>query len=79
MSFDFFSHLLSPPLRAATADVAERMCWNLVARKTEGSDIKDGVGVAIWQKPVSNDCYSKRAKHATPPMCETEDSPDAAW
>ena len=55
------------------------MCWKLVAEKREEKGLKDRVGAAIWQKPESNDCYSQKEKGSQPPMCEAQDTPDAAW
>ncbi|CAI5499258.1 unnamed protein product [Closterium sp. Naga37s-1] len=61
----------------AMTDLAERMCWTLKVREKE--DGLDNVGVAVWQKPSDNRCYSERGAGTPPPMCESEDNPDAAW
>ncbi|CAI5504338.1 unnamed protein product [Closterium sp. Naga37s-1] len=62
---------------SAMTDLAERMCWTLKVREKE--DGLDNVGVAVWQKPSDNRCYSERSAGTPPPMCESDDNPDAAW
>ncbi|CAK9157076.1 unnamed protein product [Ilex paraguariensis] len=51
------------------------MCWELVTIK---KDKLNSVGAAIYHKPDSNECYEQR-KHKSPPMCRTDDDPNAAW
>nr|XP_043639127.1 probable methyltransferase PMT27 [Erigeron canadensis] len=51
------------------------MCWKLITIKRDNLNI---IGVAIYQKPDSNECYNDR-KNQEPPMCKPEDDPDAAW
>ncbi|CAI5465867.1 unnamed protein product [Closterium sp. Yama58-4] len=34
---------------------------------------------AVWQKPSGSRCYSERGAGTPPPMCESDDNPDAAW
>ncbi|VFQ93449.1 unnamed protein product [Cuscuta campestris] len=51
------------------------MCWELVGIK---KDKLNSVGVAIYHKPDSNDCYDQR-KSRNPPMCDEDDDPNAAW
>ncbi|KAL0391490.1 UNVERIFIED_CONTAM: putative methyltransferase PMT27 [Sesamum latifolium] len=51
------------------------MCWELVAIK---KDRLNSVGVAVYRKPDSNDCYEQRKQNG-PPMCKSDDDPDAAW
>ena len=36
------------------------------------------VGVAIYQKPSSNECYETRSE-MEPPLCKEFDDPNAAW
>ncbi|CAI5991683.1 unnamed protein product [Closterium sp. NIES-64] len=68
-------------------DLAQRMCWTLKVREREDGldnvrekeDGLDNVGVAVWQKPSDNRCYSERSAGTPPPMCESDDNPDAAW
>ncbi|KAJ7525431.1 hypothetical protein O6H91_17G050900 [Diphasiastrum complanatum] len=59
----------------ATAELAKAMCWVLSSRK---KDSHTGIGVAIFQKPMENSCYELR-KEESPPICDAEDNPDAAW
>eukprot|EP00250_Pteridium_aquilinum_P016466 c23115_g1_i1 orf=463-2748(-) len=51
------------------------MCWKRVAKFVDEST---GIGAAIFQKPITNDCYENRKKDF-PPMCDEDDKPDAAW
>ncbi|CBI17424.3 unnamed protein product, partial [Vitis vinifera] len=51
------------------------MCWELVSINR---DKLNSVGAAIYRKPTSNVCYDQR-KHKRPPMCKTDDDPNAAW
>ncbi|KAL2520513.1 putative methyltransferase PMT27 [Forsythia ovata] len=51
------------------------MCWELVTIK---KDKLNSIGAAIYHKPDSNDCYDQR-KQNHPPMCKTDDDPNAAW
>lgn len=51
------------------------MCWELVTIK---KDKLNSIGVAVYHKPDSNDCYDQR-KQNRPPMCKTDDDPNAAW
>lgn len=51
------------------------MCWELVKIN---KDKKNSIGAAIYRKPDSNECYEKR-KQNSPPMCKTDDDPNASW
>ncbi|CAH9146964.1 unnamed protein product [Cuscuta epithymum] len=51
------------------------MCWKLVGIK---KDKLNSIGVAIYHKPENNVCYNHR-KSKTPPMCDDDDDPNAAW
>jgi Putative S-adenosyl-L-methionine-dependent methyltransferase len=51
------------------------MCWDLVTIK---KDRLNGIGAAFFRKPLSNECYIER-RHQSPPMCEENDDPNAAW
>lgn len=64
------------PACAAVSSLAERMCWQQVA-KVVNTDM--GIGVAVWQKPTTNECYDDRHPATLPPMCPPADNPDAAW
>ena len=48
---------------AEIADLAERMCWEVVA--------KEGV-FAIWQKSKDPSCVANRAEGRHPPICDLE-------
>ncbi|KAM0008957.1 putative S-adenosyl-L-methionine-dependent methyltransferase [Helianthus debilis subsp. tardiflorus] len=51
-------------------NLTNRLCWNLV--KKEGY-------IAIWQKPLDNDCYLTRDSGTQPPLCDNQDNPDNVW
>ncbi|AES95041.2 probable methyltransferase PMT27 [Medicago truncatula] len=55
--------------------LTKAMCWELV---TINKDKLNHVGVAIYRKPASNDCYERREK-SQPPLCKDDDDPNAAW
>ncbi|CAK8567936.1 unnamed protein product [Lathyrus sativus] len=55
--------------------LTKSICWELVAIS---KDQVNGVGVAIYKKPLSNECYEKRLKNE-PPLCPASDDPNAAW
>ncbi|KAG9154853.1 hypothetical protein Leryth_023913 [Lithospermum erythrorhizon] len=50
--------------------LVERMCWTVAARKNQ---------TVIWQKPLTNDCYMQREAGTRPPLCRSDDNPDAIW
>eukprot|EP00249_Psilotum_nudum_P013575 c24404_g1_i1 orf=734-2785(-) len=54
----------------AMVDLAGRLCWELVA--------KEGY-IAIWQKPINNECYYKRDPGTQPPLCDRSEDPNAIW
>ncbi|GMP46754.1 hypothetical protein CsSME_00014798 [Camellia sinensis var. sinensis] len=47
-----------------------RICWELIKR--EGY-------IAIWRKPLGNNCYVNRHPQLQPPICEANDDPDNAY
>lgn len=55
--------------------LTKSICWELVSIS---KDQVNGVGVAIYKKPLSNDCYEQRSKNE-PPLCQKSDDPNAAW
>lgn len=55
--------------------LTKSMCWDLVKVK---NDKLNGVGVAIFRKPTSNECYVNRPQNE-PPLCNKADDPDAVW
>ncbi|PKA60596.1 putative methyltransferase PMT8 [Apostasia shenzhenica] len=50
--------------------LVERMCWKIAAKQNQ---------TVIWVKPPTNDCYMDRAPGTKPPLCKTDDDPDAVW
>lgn len=50
--------------------LVERMCWKIAAKKNQ---------TVIWQKPLTNDCYLEREPGTQPPLCSSDDDPDAVW
>ncbi|KAI3865052.1 hypothetical protein MKX03_017682 [Papaver bracteatum] len=59
----------------AMSALTKQMCWDLLIVK---KDPFNGVGVAIYRKPLSNECYEKRPED-DPPLCKESDDPNAAW
>ncbi|KAI3665417.1 hypothetical protein L6452_44044 [Arctium lappa] len=57
----------------AMSALTTAMCWELINIK---QDKLNGIGVAVYQKPESNECYNERKKQE-PHMCD--DNPNAAW
>ncbi|XP_047333923.1 probable methyltransferase PMT3 [Impatiens glandulifera] len=46
----------------------ERMCWKIASKRDQ---------TVIWIKPLTNDCYFNREPGTKPPLCSTENDPDA--
>ncbi|XP_044478517.1 probable methyltransferase PMT26 [Mangifera indica] len=59
----------------AMSELTKAMCWELVSIS---NDSVNGVGIAIYKKPTTNECYEKRSKQE-PSMCPETDDPNAAW
>ncbi|VAH83023.1 unnamed protein product [Triticum turgidum subsp. durum] len=59
----------------AMSSLTKSMCWKMV-KKTK--DTLNQVGMAIYQKPMDNNCYEKRSEDS-PPLCKETDDADAAW
>ncbi|KAK4774000.1 hypothetical protein SAY87_029019 [Trapa incisa] len=59
----------------AMSELTKGMCWELVS---VNKDTLNGVGVATYRKPTTNDCYEQRSR-AEPPLCADSDDFDAAW
>lgn len=55
--------------------LTEAMCWEVV---TISKDTVNGVGIAVYRKPTTNECYEKRQNNE-PPTCLATDDPNAAW
>ncbi|KAJ4819854.1 S-adenosyl-L-methionine-dependent methyltransferases superfamily protein [Rhynchospora pubera] len=58
----------------AMVDLTNSMCWKTVVKSKESN----GIGVVIYQKPVSNSCYFER-KATDPPLCPKKDLPIIPW
>ncbi|KAI4964589.1 hypothetical protein ZWY2020_005393, partial [Hordeum vulgare] len=58
----------------AMSSLTKSMCWKMV-KKTK--DTLNQVGMAIYQKPMDNNCYEKRSEDS-PPLCKETDDADAA-
>ncbi|OIV90524.1 hypothetical protein TanjilG_32401 [Lupinus angustifolius] len=52
------------------SDLVRRMCWKVAAKRNQ---------TVIWVKPLTNNCYLKRAPDTQPPLCKSDDDPDAVW
>uniref|UniRef100_A0A7N0V4S2 Methyltransferase n=1 Tax=Kalanchoe fedtschenkoi TaxID=63787 RepID=A0A7N0V4S2_KALFE len=50
--------------------LVERMCWRIASKMNQ---------TVIWQKPLTNDCYREREPGTQPPLCRSDDDPDAVW
>jgi SAM-dependent methyltransferase len=50
--------------------LVERMCWKIAAKMNQ---------TVIWVKPLTNDCYMEREPDIRPPLCRTDEDPDASW
>ncbi|KAK2978423.1 hypothetical protein RJ640_000447 [Escallonia rubra] len=50
--------------------LVERMCWRIASKMNQ---------TVIWVKPLTNDCYMEREPGTQPPLCRSDDDPDAAW
>ncbi|VFR00973.1 unnamed protein product [Cuscuta campestris] len=59
----------------AMKNLTKSMCWDLVSIT---KDKVNKVGIAIYRKPTSNDCYEQRSQ-GDPPLCQESDDPDASW
>ncbi|KAL5709788.1 hypothetical protein ACHQM5_020433 [Ranunculus cassubicifolius] len=54
--------------------LTESICWKAVVKTVDSS----GIGLVIYQKPVSNVCYKKR-KENTPPLCDQKERQNTSW
>nr|XP_043627556.1 probable methyltransferase PMT26 [Erigeron canadensis] len=59
----------------AMTKLIKSMCWEV---KAVAKDKINKVGVAVYQKPMSNECYERRNQNE-PPLCNESDDPNAAW
>ena len=71
-----FSHIyLMLANFAAMTELTKKMCWELISIN---KDKINGVGVATYKKPTSNECYKSRSEQQ-PPICADSDDPNASW
>ncbi|KAF8118480.1 hypothetical protein N665_0005s0237 [Sinapis alba] len=59
----------------AMTELTKKMCWELISIN---KDRINGVGVATYKKPASNECYKSRSEQQ-PPICPDSDDPNASW
>ncbi|WCJ37841.1 S-adenosyl-L-methionine-dependent methyltransferases superfamily protein [Euphorbia peplus] len=59
----------------AMTKLTKDICWEVVSIT---KDKVNGVGIATYRKPTSNECYEQRSQQE-PPICEASDDPNAAW
>ncbi|CAI9108756.1 OLC1v1008437C1 [Oldenlandia corymbosa var. corymbosa] len=59
----------------AMKKLTKAMCWEQVSIT---KDKVNGVGIAIYRKPINNECYEQRSEN-DPALCQDSDDPDAAW
>uniref|UniRef100_A0A164T6G3 Methyltransferase n=1 Tax=Daucus carota subsp. sativus TaxID=79200 RepID=A0A164T6G3_DAUCS len=50
--------------------LVERMCWKIAEKRNQ---------TVIWVKPLNNDCYMEREPGTQPPLCKSDEDPDATW
>ncbi|KAA8534032.1 hypothetical protein F0562_031549 [Nyssa sinensis] len=58
----------------AMVALAESICWKIVAKTLDSS----GIGLVIYQKPVSSTCYAER-KENNPPLCGQNYRRNSSW
>ncbi|KAM7499400.1 hypothetical protein LguiA_023814 [Lonicera macranthoides] len=58
----------------AVVALTEAMCWKEVAKSFDSS----GIGLVIYQKPVSSSCYRER-KENNPPLCDQNTRQNSSW
>ncbi|KAG6474833.1 hypothetical protein ZIOFF_064048 [Zingiber officinale] len=59
----------------AMTELTKGMCWDMINKTM---DKINQVGMAIYRKPMNNECYDKRSQ-SNPPLCPDSDDPNAAW
>ncbi|KAL8477503.1 hypothetical protein ACS0TY_029700 [Phlomoides rotata] len=59
----------------AMKKLTKAICWEVISIT---KDKVNGVGIAVYRKPLTNDCYEQRSK-SEPPLCKDSDDPNAAW
>ncbi|KAK4416661.1 putative methyltransferase PMT26 [Sesamum alatum] len=59
----------------AMKKLTQAMCWEVISIT---KDRVNGVGIAVYRKTTSNECYEQRSTN-DPPLCKDSDDPNAAW
>ncbi|XP_009631455.1 probable methyltransferase PMT23 [Nicotiana tomentosiformis] len=59
----------------AMVALTEAICWKVVKKTFFDSA---GVGLVIYQKPVTSSCYDNR-KENNPPLCDQNNRPNSSW
>lgn len=54
----------------AISELVHGMCWRIASKRNQ---------TVIWVKPLNNGCYKRRNPGTLPPLCSSNDDPDAAW
>ncbi|XP_024977595.1 probable methyltransferase PMT23 [Cynara cardunculus var. scolymus] len=54
--------------------LTQAICWKVVAKSFDSS----GIGLVIYEKPVSSSCYKSR-KENNPPLCDEHLRPKTSW
>ncbi|XP_020252758.1 probable methyltransferase PMT23 isoform X2 [Asparagus officinalis] len=58
----------------AMVKLTKSMCWKTVTKAIDAN----GIGLVIYEKPVSNSCYEER-KENDPPLCAQDARPSLSW
>lgn len=58
----------------AMVALTEAICWKVVAKNVDSS----GIGLVIYEKPISSSCYELR-KENNPPLCDESSRPNNSW
>ncbi|WOL06344.1 putative methyltransferase PMT23 [Canna indica] len=58
----------------AMVTLTNSICWKMVVKYTDAS----GIGVVIYQKPITNSCYATR-KENNPPLCTEKNGSGISW
>ncbi|KAK9283300.1 hypothetical protein L1049_011537 [Liquidambar formosana] len=54
--------------------LTKSICWKVVAKTVDSA----GIGLVVYQKPVSSSCYEKRQDN-NPPLCDQNDRQNGSW
>ncbi|XP_071705889.1 probable methyltransferase PMT23 [Rutidosis leptorrhynchoides] len=58
----------------AMVALTKSICWKVVAKSFDSS----GIGLVIYEKPISSSCYESR-KENNPPICDENIRPKTSW